>query len=207
MPRLADVCELRTGFRTKAGAGGAADRVTVGMSALLQPDAQPAGEYPLAAPAVLWLGDSQPVEASARQEESLLRHGDVLLSGRGNVRSAVPATRDFVRPWPPDFERIVVPHWFYLLRPDPERLRPEFLAWSLNDGPLGVDLARATAGTRVKFLALGDLAESSIHLPPLPRQDAVTQVYRESLRERRLAEQLLLARRELALEACRRLAN
>ena len=113
-----------------------------------------------------------------------LRPGDVLFPNRGLRTTA--AVFDC------DDPRIIVGAQFYVLRPDPSRILPEFLAWSLRTSEAARHFATRRKGTLVQTLQRIDLEELPLALPPLAIQAKIVTLYQLSLDaaalERRLVE-------------------
>lgn len=80
-----------------------------------------------------------------------------------------------------------------ILRPDQNRVTPEYLQWLLNDAPEVRQLmARATRGSTVQALNIQDVADIAVPRPSLDRQRAIVEAAALSRRaaelERRIAQ-------------------
>lgn len=123
-------------------------------------------------------------------DELLLRPGDVLFPARGTrvtpvVFGGTPAPA-------------VVGPQFFILRPKPGKLLPEFLAWWLMLPASRAWFDAHRRGTYVQLIARPTLAEMDVPLPPLETQRHAAAVLDLQRRERQLATRLLdLQRAEL----------
>lgn len=115
-------------------------------------------------------------------EELWLRPGDVLFPNRGTRTTALAFHLDEAR-------TIVGPQ-FFILRPDQQRVLPEYLAWFLRSAEAVFHFESRRKGTYVKIIQRSDLAELAIPLPPLATQRQIVQVAELALQERELAERL-----------------
>jgi hypothetical protein len=84
-----------------------------------------------------------------------IQPGDLLFVSRGTTNIAVPLVEPFIRPMPFDWDTLIPAYVFYILRPDRQRVLPEYLAWFINQPPSQAFLARHSRGTLVKLLPKG----------------------------------------------------
>ncbi len=72
----------------------------------------------------VWLDNLYQVTPAGDAERYLVSQGDVLFLSRGQRTYAVPVLQAL--------ENTVASYYFYILRPDPDRIDPEYLAWFIN---------------------------------------------------------------------------
>ncbi len=128
----------------------------------------------------LHAGDLAAVRIHADAEKYEARQGDVLFLARGHRLFATAIT-----------ERVhdtVATGYFFILRPKTDRIRPEYLAWYINQPPFQAVLRTYMKGTHQPLVARKDVEDLRVEIPPLETQAAIT-----ALEDLRLTEQHLLA--------------
>lgn len=123
-------------------------------------------------------------------QDSFLRSGDVLFPNRGTRTTALAYRRDL--------PRTLVGAQFFVLRPDAERVLPEYLAWFLRTEEAARYFAERRKGTYVKIIQRSDLAEMEMPVPSLDVQQKIVEAAGLALRERILAERLASLKWKLA---------
>lgn len=131
-----------------------------------------------------------------------LRPGDLLFVSRGTTNIAVPLTEQTVRPFPDHWDDLIPAYTFYILRPDLNRVLPEYLAWFINQPPAQAYLTQQSRGTLVKLMPKSLFEELEVPIPPLAVQRQVMEI--EDLRayEEGLLKRLIAARQRLVQQAC-----
>jgi len=112
-----------------------------------------------------------------------LRPGDVLFPNRGTRTTALAFNGD--QP------KTIVGPQFFILRPDQQKVSPEYLAWFLRSAEAVAHFESRRKGTYVQIIQRSDLAELEIPLPPLAKQRKIVQIADLALQERELTERLL----------------
>ena len=137
------------------------------------------------------------------KQELWLRKGDVLFPNRG--------TRTTAHAFRLDEPRTIVGQQFFKLRPDQERVVPEYLAWFLRSPKAAAHFDSRRKGSHVKIIERSDLTELDIPLPPLAKQRLIVHVAALAFKEREVAERLLHLKwqftNEQLLQFARNLAN
>jgi hypothetical protein len=129
----------------------------------------------------------------------LLRAGDVLFLSRGHRHWALAITGSM--------PRFIAPGYFFILRVDTARVRPEYLTWFINH-PATQELLRGKAkGTQIPFLSKDDVESMTVPLPPLATQDKVVALAGLARREQDLLDRLAKRRRVLLDTICLDLAT
>jgi hypothetical protein len=126
-----------------------------------------------------------------------IQPGDLLFVSRGTTNIAVPLVEPFVKPWPFDWETLIPAYVFYILRPDRQRVLPEYLAWYINQRPAQAFLARHSRGTLVKLLPKAMFEELEIPVPPLEKQRLIVEIEHLRAREEFLVKRLADSRARL----------
>ncbi len=200
---LSELFDVTIGYRPKSGGTDGSD-LGIPISAL-DHDREFIDEFPVPAPGRLWFGGLEPVDSVARSNNYYVQEGDVLFLARGSRRIAAPVLPNYVQPWPPEWGRTMVLYYFFILRPISDKVLPDFLAWSINEGPLHASIEALAEGTLVQKVSVKDFRELEITVPPLKTQRHILEIYELALRERRLTERLGNLRREYAAGACNQL--
>lgn len=129
----------------------------------------------------------------------VLWSGDVLFLSRGH------------RPWAVVVGELplmcIVPSSFYILRVEPQLIRPGYLAWFLNQPSTQTTLRSIMRGSNIPFISKADLQELSVPLPDLTTQQKIENLDRLAGRERRLLQELAEKRRILTDAVCMELAE
>jgi len=132
----------------------------------------------------------------------LLRPGDVLFVSRGTTNIAVPVNEQTVRPYPESWDDLIPAYTFYVLRPDLNRVLPEYLAWFINQPPAQAYLTQQSRGTLVKLMPKSLFEELEVPIPPLATQGQVMEIENLRAHEEGLLKRLIAARRRLVQRAC-----
>jgi len=124
-------------------------------------------------------------EATGKKAPYWLQTGDILVAARGNQNYAVLVdTRHALMP------AVAAPH-FYVVRPQPDALIPEFLAWQLNQLPCQRYFELHAEGTLTKSIRRTVLEEAPIAVPPLTRQRGIIAMAHTLREEQRLLEKFI----------------
>lgn len=116
------------------------------------------------------------------REDLFLRPGDVLFPNRGTRTTAIA--------WLLDLPHTLAGAQFFVLRPDTEKVLPEYLAWYLRTEEAARYFDGRRKGTYVPIIQRSDLAELELPLPPLAVQQKIVDVATLAVTERTLAERL-----------------
>lgn len=122
-------------------------------------------------------------------EDLLLRSGDVLFPNRGTRTTALAY-------------RLDLPHTlagaqFFVLRPNIERVLPEYLAWFLRTEEAARYFEGRRKGTYIQIIQRSDLAEMEIPVPPLDIQQKIVEAANLAVEERILSERLAILKWKL----------
>ena len=131
-----------------------------------------------------------------------LRPGDVLFVSRGTTNIAVPLNEQTVRPFPDRWDDLIPAYTFYILRPDLNRVLPEYLAWFINQPPAQAYLTQQSRGTLVKLMPKSLFEELEVPIPPLATQRQVMEIENLRAHEEGLLKRLIAARQRLVQRAC-----
>src|SRR5215471_4153027 len=137
----------------------------------------------------VWLDNLYQVTPAGDAERYLVSQGDVLFLSRGQRTYAVPVLQAL--------ENTVASYYFYILRPDADRVDPEYLAWFINQPTAQACLERLRRGSHIKIIPKSAFEELEVVLPPLATQRAIVELERLWRREAYIMSRLVQARRRL----------
>lgn len=132
-----------------------------------------------------------------RPEPYLIQSGDVLFLSRGH--------RLFAAVVPPVQQNTIATGYFFILRPKPELMLPEYLAWCLNQPNFQDSLKPFMRGTHIPMVSRTDVGALPLHVPPLTVQHQILAVNKLSEEEVRLFEKLRQKRHQLVHAILRKL--
>jgi restriction endonuclease S subunit len=111
-----------------------------------------------------------------------LRPGDVLFPNRGTRATAIVYSLNL--------PNTLAGAQFFILRPNPDRVLPEYLAWFLRTEEAARYFEGRRKGTYVQIIQRSDLAEMEMPVPPLAVQRKIVDVASLALAERAMMERL-----------------
>lgn len=123
-------------------------------------------------------------------ERYLVSRGDVIFRSRGEPNIAVALDGRFV-------ERAVAVLPLFVLRPKPEIILPEYLAWVINQPTSQRHFDRVARGTTMRMVPRSGLEILEISVPPIETQRWIVAIDALAERERTLA--ILAANKRRAL--------
>lgn len=115
--------------------------------------------------------------------------GDVLFLSRGHKQFAVAIEHDL--------GDTIASGYFYILRIDPARIRPAYLAWYLNQQPMQDMFKQLAKGTHMPFVSMAEFRELDIPIPPLTVQEHIVALAALADEEQSLLAQLAEKRARL----------
>lgn len=123
-------------------------------------------------------------DLKGRREPDWLQTGDILFAARGHRNTAVHLGRI---PIP----TVCAPHFFHIRVKDAASLRPDYLAWYINQAPAQHYLASAAEGTMVRSIRRAVLEALPIPLPPVARQATIVELETRIRQEQQLLQRQL----------------
>jgi restriction endonuclease S subunit len=139
------------------------------------------------------------VDLGLDADRYLLRPGDVLFLSRGQ------------RPWAMALSGLVsatiAPSSFYVVRTDSSRIRPEYLAWYLNQESTRAMLKTMTTGSNIPFVSRAQFEKLPVALPAISVQDKITTLTKLMKTEQRLLRELANHQAKLVNTVCMELAR
>lgn len=131
-----------------------------------------------------WLNaDFARIEPADRiRDEQFLHSGDVLFPNRGTRTTAITFRLDV--------DRVIAGAQFFVLRPQAERVLPEYLAWFLRTEESARHFEGRRKGTYVQIIERRDLEELDLPVPPLDVQQKIVEAAALAVEERVLGERL-----------------
>lgn len=131
------------------------------------------------------IGDGEPhligldFPGAARGE---LRAGDVLVAARGSRMTAAVFDGSF---------SAVAGSQFGIIRPDRNKLLPQYLRWFLNLPAIQESLQSQARGSYVRSLPIGALNNLEVAVPSLDRQHVIAEIHQLRLQEKHLTARLV----------------
>ena len=177
--RLAELSDIHSGYTAR----GRLDPLPEGgVPALQLRDVGTNGEAP--APA------SQRYDLDKLSDRYFVHGGEVVFRSRGepNAAAAIPDTL-------PEPMAVIVP--LVIVRPDRDRVLPEYLAWAINQPDAQRRLGAEAQGTSLRMVPMAVLENLEIAVPDLPTQKRIVELYALARQEGQLLRQLATRRGEL----------
>ncbi len=139
------------------------------------------------------------VNLEADPERYLVRQGDVVFLSRGMHPWALPISEPI--------GDTVVPSSFYIVRPDPQKVRPDYLAWFLNHPKTQAALGDIAKGSNIPFISMREFVDFAVQIPSLMTQENIVGLAHLRDREQRLLRELAIRRSQLVDAVCIDLAQ
>lgn len=119
-----------------------------------------------------------------------VRGGEVVFRSRGepNSAAAIPASLP---------EPVVVTVPLVIVRPDRDRVLPEYVAWAINQPDSRRRLSAEAQGTSLRMIPMAVLENLEIAVPDLPTQKRIVELDALARQEGQLLRQLAARREEL----------
>jgi len=137
----------------------------------------------------VWSGSLYGVTPLGNPEPYLVSSGDVLFLSKGQRTFAVPILEKL--------ENTVASYYFYILRPDPLQILPEYLAWFINQPKAQAFLERDQRQTQIKMIPKKALSQLEVVVPPMEKQKALIHLERLRQREEYLMGRIVEERKRL----------
>lgn len=140
-----------------------------------------------------YTGTATPVNLAKVKEKYILAGKDLLFSTRQRFNAFLLPDVD-QRPY-------IASNSFVIIRPDPGRIRTDYLWWYLNHPSTQKRLLYLAQGqSQVNYISVDELGEVEIHLPPVERQKQIAGLYLLRRREEELTK-MINAKKELYLQS------
>lgn len=121
--------------------------------------------------------------------QHLLWKGDVLFVSKGANNRAVV--------YDLDLPKAVAASAFFVLRPDPAKVVPLYLAWWINQKPVQEYLHQNMAGTYIPNITKPTVEGITLPLPPLEQQRQIAALSSLAQAEQRIMNELMIKRQQL----------
>ena len=118
-----------------------------------------------------------------------VKQGDVLFLSRGQRAIATPVLEHL--------EKTLAAYYFYILRPNSERVVAEYLAWFINQPTAQSFLEKHQLGSHIKMVPKAAFEALEVIVPPLATQRAIVELERLRQKEEQAMIRLADARRRL----------
>lgn len=135
-----------------------------------------------------------------RRTPDWLESGDILFAARGHRNFAV--CLDEVKS-----DAVCSPHFFKIHVTNSATLRPDFLAWYINQSPAQQYFAETAEGSRVRSIRRGVLELLTIAVPPVSKQAVIAEMDKRIKQEHLLLQQKMNNSRAMMNAIARDLIN
>jgi restriction endonuclease S subunit len=129
---------------------------------------------------VVHLGESIHIDHAKPKPNQLAKLGDIIFRSRGQTNTAALLNKDV--------KSTIVAAPLLRVRPDVNKVVPEFLLWWINQPLSQSYLVSRSKGTMVKMVSKEGLENLEVNLPSLERQAKVAEFFSLSMREQTLLE-------------------
>lgn len=175
--QLSKLCDIHSGYTARGRLGPSLEG---GVPALRMRNVSTDGEA---------LGPgAQRYDLGNLPDRYFVRGGEVVFRSRGEPNTAAVVSNAL-----PEAAAVIVP--LVILRPDRERLLPEYLAWAVNQPNAQFRLGVRAQGTSLRMIPIAVLKNLDIAVPDLATQQRIVDLNALIQQEGRLLRQLA-ARRE-----------
>lgn len=152
---LQDICDIRFGYYTKPTTTGDVNYLQISQF----------NEY-----GQLSIIEGEKIDLDSKSEPHLLKDGDVLFVGKGN--------RLFAWCYQSAFGPYVASSIFFVLKPDPKKILPEYLTAILNAPSSQAQFQVLGAGTNIFSIRKSELSAFELPVPALDRQRKIAEIAR-----------------------------
>lgn len=187
--RLADLCEIQTGFtvRGRLESAPADGQLCVQLRDLLEGGS-------------LDLCNLQRFNLGQLPDRYAVKPGDVVFKSRGEPNIACAVTAGVAEP-------VIALLPLIILRPKPELVSAEYLAWAINQPDAQRQLDAEAQGTSLRMISKSSLESIQVPVPDIKTQALIVQVGQLAARERALLHDLAGKRHTLSSLILADLAN
>lgn len=133
-----------------------------------------------------WL-DCVETKLTGKREPYWLKTGDILVAARGSHNYAAMVSKDIEKF---KFKALAAPH-FFVVSTHHQDVKPEYLAWLLNQSPCQRYFSQNSEGTLTKSIRRIVLENAPIAVPSLDKQSNIINLARTIRQEKQTIEQLL----------------
>ena len=177
--RLAELCDIHSGYTAR---GRLEPLPEGGMPAIQLRDVGVSGES---------LGSNlQRYDLGGLSDRYFVRGGEVIFRSRGEPNIATAVGNELVQP-----AAVIVP--LIIMRPDNQRVLPEYLAWAINQPDAQRRLGAEAQGTSLRMIPMAVLERLEIAVPDLQTQRRIVNLNALAKRESHLLRELAARREEL----------
>lgn len=133
--------------------------------------------------------DFDTVSPSGNFKKYTVNQGHVIVQFRGRRMVAVPILEIL--------ENTLASFHFYILKPDPKVILPEYLAWYLNHPVSQAYFERYQRGTHIPMLPKEFFSKIEINIPPLEKQHLIVELERSRQNEAIILNKLMVLRKKM----------
>ena len=128
------------------------------------------------------LSESIYINHTKLKPNQFVKLGDIIFRSRGQTNTAALLNEDA--------KSTIVAAPLFRVRPDTQKVIPEFLLWWINQLSSQAYLASRSKGTMVKMVSKQCLEDLKINLPSLQQQTKIAEFFSLSTREQQLLEEI-----------------
>jgi restriction endonuclease S subunit len=141
---------------------------------------------------VLTINGISSVEFVPSKKTEFLQRGDILFKAKSNKHVAAM--------FKSDMKNVIATAHYFIISVKNIEIRPEYLAWYLNQQPAQVYFGRNASGTRIRVINKQILGELEIMAPELKIQDRIERIYQLYNREQDLLDVIKEKRHKILLD-------
>lgn len=176
---LRELCHIHSGYTSR---GRLTPLSEGGVPAIQLRDVPSAGE--------VFLGGFQRYDLTDLSDRYFVCGGEVIFRSRGEPNTATAVQAGLLEP-----AAVIVP--LIIMRPDKERILPEYLAWAINHPETQRRLDSEAQGTSLRMIPMAVLERLDIAVPDLQTQRRIVNLDALAKREGRLLRDLAERREQL----------
>ncbi len=158
-------------------------------------------------PVGLWTGSLYMVTPKGPGWKYQVTPGDVLFVAKGSRNFGIAVTPRWVKPFLDTWDDVLASSQFYILRPNVNRVLPDYLAWSLNQPTTQGRLQSMATGTHMKMIPKSSFEELLLDVPSIEIQEKIVTVDSLAAKERQLLGRIAKQRLLLVQTICQNAAK
>ena len=128
------------------------------------------------------VGEPQSISLYGINHNQLLNNGDILFMAKGN--------KNFATLYQSDHPAIAV-SLFFIIRPDRNKVLPEYLTWFLNSSKAQAYFGQRQLGTSIKNIRKDALAQLEVDVPDMNKQKQIAELNNLMRTEKYLTQEYL----------------
>jgi hypothetical protein len=155
----------------------------------------------------VWTGSLYMVTPKGPAWKYQVEPGDVLFAARGSRNFGIAVDPRWIQPFPISFENILAASHFYILKPNTNRVVPDYLAWCINQPGTQKLLQSMATGSHMKMIPKSRFEELLVDMPPIETQHKIITLHFLAEQERKLVNQISEKRSQIVQAVCHNVAS